>query len=214
MSTTTLSPSRRTALSALLAIGSAAALQGCFPAVATGVGIGAVMIADRRTSGTFVEDEGIEWRTANRIRERFGDSVHVNVTSYNRNVLLTGEAPNEQVRAELEQIARGVTNVRAVINEVRVAGISSLSARSNDALITSKVKARFVDAKTFGAHHVKVVTEAGTVFLMGLVTRREADLATEVARTTAGVSKVVRVFEYISEDEARRLDARIGTSGK
>lgn len=214
MSTTTLSPSRRTALSALLAIGSAAALQGCFPAVATGVGVGAVMIADRRTSGTFVEDEGIEWRTANRIRERFGDSVHVNVTSYNRNVLLTGEAPNEQVRAELEQIARGVTNVRAVINEVRVAGISPLSARSNDALITSKVKARFVDAKTFGAHHVKVVTEAGTVFLMGLVTRREADLATEVARTTAGVGKVVRVFEYISEEEARRLDARIGTSGK
>jgi len=214
MSTTPLSSSRRTALSALLAIGSAAALQGCFPAVATGVGVGAVMIADRRTSGAYVEDEGIEWRTANRIRERFGDSVHVNVTSYNRNVLLTGEAPNEQARAELEQIARGVTNVRAVINEVRVAGISSLSARSNDALITSKVKARFVDAKTFGAHHVKVVTEAGTVFLMGLVTRREADLATEVARTTAGVSKVVRVFEYISEEEARRLDARIGTSGK
>ena len=214
MTTRTPSISRRNTLLALAALGSAATLQGCFPVVATGVGAGAAMIADRRTSGAYVEDEGIEWRTANRIRERFGDAVHVNVTSYNRNVLLTGEAPNEQVRVEIERIATGVANVRAVINEVRVAGISPLSARANDAVTTSKVKARFVDAQTFGAHHVKVVTEANTVFLMGLVTRREADLATEVTRTTAGVSKVVRVFEYISDDEARRLDARIGTSGK
>lgn len=214
MTTRTPSISRRNTLLALAALGSAATLQGCFPVVATGVGVGAAMIADRRTSGAYVEDEGIEWRTGNRIRERFGDAVHVNVTSYNRNVLLTGEAPNEQVRVEIERIAAGVTNVRAVINEVRVAGISPLSARANDAVTTSKVKARFVDAQTFGPHHVKVVTEANTVFLMGLVTRREADLATEVARTTAGVSKVVRVFEYISDDEARRLDARIGTSGK
>lgn len=214
MTNKTVSISRRGALLTLATLGSAAALQGCFPLVATGVGAGAAMIADRRTSGAYVEDEGIEWRTANRIRERFGDAVHVNVTSYNRNVLLTGEAPNEQVRGEIERIATGVANVRAIINEVRVAGISPLSARANDAVTTSKVKARFVDAQTFGAHHVKVVTEANTVFLMGLVTRREADLATEVARTTAGVSKVVRVFEYISDDEARRLDARIGTSGK
>jgi osmotically-inducible protein OsmY len=201
---------RRRALLALVAFGTLPALQGCFPVVATGVGAGAAMIADRRTSGAYVEDEGIEWRAASRIRERFGDAVHVNVTSYNRNVLLTGEAPNEAVRSELELIAKGVPNVRAVINEVIVAGIAPLSARANDAVTTSKVKARFVDAQSFGAHHVKVVTEANTVFLMGLVTRREADLATEVARTTAGVAKVVRVFEYISEDDARRLDARIG----
>jgi osmotically-inducible protein OsmY len=200
---------RRQTLLALAAIAGTPLLQGCFPAVVTGVGAGAAMIADRRTSGAYLEDEGIEWRTRSRIRERFGDAVNVSVTSYNRIVLLTGEAPNEQVRGEVEQLAAQVVNVRTVVNEVRVAGISPLSARANDAMITSQVKARFVDAQTFGAHHVKVVTEANTVFLMGLVSRREADAATEVARTTAGVAKVVRVFEYISEDDALRLDGRI-----
>ncbi len=206
------STGRRKALLGLLAAGLVPTLQGCFPVAVTGVAAGAAMIADRRTSGAYVEDEGIEWRTRNRLRERLGDSVNVSVTSYNRNVLLTGEAPNEVTRAEIERVANTVENVRAVINEVQIGGISPLSARANDAMITSKVKARFVDDQTFGAHHVKVVTEAGTVFLMGLVTRREADAATEVARTTAGVRKVVRVFEYISDDEARRLDARIGNS--
>ncbi|WP_408003499.1 BON domain-containing protein [Pseudothauera nasutitermitis] len=203
---------RRKTLLTLLALGATPALQGCFPVVATGVAAGAAMVADRRTSGSYVEDEGIEWRTRSRIRERFGDSVNISVTSYNRNVLLTGEVPNEQVRTEAEQIATAVANVRAVMNETRVAGISTLSARANDTMITSKVKARFVDDNSFGTHHVKVVTEAGTVFLMGLVTRAEADAATEVARTTAGVQKVVRVFEYISAEEAKRLDARVGES--
>ncbi|THF61202.1 BON domain-containing protein [Pseudothauera rhizosphaerae] len=203
---------RRKALLALAALGAVPALQGCFPVVATGAGVGAAMFADRRTSGSYVEDEGIEWRTRNRIKERFGDAVNVSITSYNRNVLLTGEVPDEPTRAEIETIAKGVTNVRAVINETQVAGISPLSARATDAVTTSQVKARFVDTQTFGAHHVKVVTEAGTVFLMGLVTRAEADAATEVARTTNGVRKVVRVFEYISDDEARRLDARVGQS--
>lgn len=200
---------RRTLLLGLAAAATLPALQGCFPLVATGAGIGAAMVADRRTSGAFVEDEGIEWRAARALRERFGDGIHVNVTSFNRNLLLTGEAPNEAIRTEIEQVAARVDNVRGIINEVQVAGINSLTSRGNDTLITSKVKARFVDAQTFGAHHVKVVTEAGTVFLLGLVTRREADAATEVARTTAGVRKVVRVFDYISEEEARRLDTRI-----
>jgi osmotically-inducible protein OsmY len=200
---------RRTLLLGLAAAATLPALQGCFPLVATGAGVGAAMVADRRTSGAFVEDEGIEWRAARALRERFGDGIHVNVTSFNRNVLLTGEAPNEAIRTEIEQVAARVDNVRGIINEVQVAGINSLTSRGNDTLITSKVKARFVDAQTFGAHHVKVVTEAGTVFLLGIVTRREADAATEVARTTAGVRKVVRVFDYISEEEARRLDTRI-----
>lgn len=195
----------------LLAIGAASSLpllQGCFPLVAGGVGAGAAMIGDRRTSGAYVEDEGIEWRAASALRDRLGDAVHINVTSYNRMVLLTGEAPTEAHRAEAERVATGIANVKGIVNEIQVAGISSLTSRGNDSIITSKVKARFVDAAQFAAHHVKVVTEAGIVYLMGIVTRREADAATEVARLTDGVRKVVRVFEYITDQQARELEGR------
>jgi len=184
------------------------ALQGCVTAVATGVGAGALMIVDRRSAGTYVEDEGIEWKTASRIGEKFGSSTHVNATSYNRRVLLTGEAPDAQTKNEVEKIASGVPNVHALTNEIQIGGASTYAARSNDAYLTSKVKARFVETDKFSAAHVKVVTEAGTVFLMGLVTRKEADDATDIARTTGGVQKVVRVFEYIGEDQARQLDNR------
>lgn len=192
----------------LLGMGIAALplLQGCFPVVATGVGAGAAMVSDRRTSGTYVEDEGIEWKVGARIRERLGDMAHVNVTSYNRNVLLTGEAPSESMRDQLNEIVASVENVRGVINEVAVGHNSTLTARANDTLITSNVKARFVDAQRFSAHNIKVVTEANVVFLLGLVTRGEADAAAEIARTSKGVRKVVRVFEYISEEEAARRD--------
>ncbi|MBW7859800.1 MAG: BON domain-containing protein [Rhodocyclaceae bacterium] len=200
------SEKRRAFLVGLCTLVTLPALQGCFPLVAGGAAGAAIMIADRRTSGAFVEDEGIEWRTRNRLNERFGSSVNISVTSYNRNVLLTGQVPDEATRAEAGRIATAVDNVNGIINELEIAGISSLTARSNDTLVTSRVKARFVDAQTFGAHHVKVVTENGTVFLLGIVTRREADAATEVARTTAGVQKVVRVFEYISDEDAARLD--------
>ena len=185
-------------------------LQGCFPVVATGVGAGAALVSDRRTSGTYVEDEGIEWKVSSRIRERFGNSAHINVTSYNRNVLLTGEAPNDTVRGELDGIVAGVEHVRGVINEVVVGPNSALTARGNDTLITSNVKARMIDAGTVSAHNIKVVTEANVVFLLGIVTRSEADAAAEVARTSQGVRKVVRVFEYISDEEARRLDNPTG----
>lgn len=206
-------PLRRTRRALLLGLGAAAALpllQGCFPVVATGVGAGAAMVSDRRTSGTYVEDEAIEWKVSARIRERFGDTVHVNVTSYNRNVLLTGEAPSEAVRAQFDAIVAGVEHVRGVINEVAIGANSSLTARGNDTLITSNVKARMIDAGTVSAHNIKVVTEANVVFLLGLVTRAEGDAAAEVARTSQGVRKVVRVFEYISDDEARRLDNPTG----
>lgn len=183
-------------------------LFGCVPVAAVGVTAGALMIVDRRPTDTYLTDEAIEIRAANRINERFGERVHVNVTSFNRMALLTGEAPDEATRAEIEKIVAGVPNVRALTNEIQIAGVSSLSSRSNDAFITSKVKARFVDARRFNAAHVKVITEAGIVYLLGLVTQREADAAVEVARTTAGVRKVVRVFEIISEEEARRLDAQ------
>lgn len=208
MNTKQQNTTRRTFLTGLCALAILPTLQGCFPLVAGGAAGAAIMFADRRTSGSFIEDEGIEWRTRNHLEERFGSSVNLSVTSYNRNVLLTGQVPNEAARAEAGRIATGIDNVNGIINEIEVAGISSLTSRSNDTLITSRAKARFVDNQTFGAHHVKVVTENGTVFLMGIVTRREADAATEVARTTGGVQKVVRVFEYISDEEAARLDNR------
>ena len=183
-------------------------LQGCVPAVATGVGAGALMIVDRRNAETYLADEAIEIRAFNLISDKFGDKVHVNITSYNMKVLLTGEVPDAGSKARLESIVAGVTNVKGVINEVQVGGISSFSARSNDVYITSKVKARFIDANKFRANHVKVVTEAGMVYLLGLVTRQEADAAAEIARTTAGVKKVVRVFDYVELREAQRLDSR------
>ena len=203
---------RRTLLLGLACAATLPLLQGCFPIAATGAVAGAALFADRRTSGAYVEDEGIEWRTRSRLRERFGNSVNTSVVSYNRNVLITGQAPNEQTREEIGRIAAGVENVRGIINEVEVAGLSSLSSRSNDAMITSMVKARFVDDQRFAANHVKVVTEAGTVFLMGIVTRDEGDAATEVARTTQGVQKVVRVFEYVDPAEATHLDQRGGSN--
>ena len=190
------------------------ALQGCVPAVATGVGAGALMIVDRRNADTYLADEAIEIRSFNRINEKFGDKVHINVTSYNLKVLLTGEVPDEGIKAELEKAVAGIANVKGVVNEAQVGAVSGFQARSNDTYITSKVKARFIDANKFQANHVKVVTEAGTVFLLGLVTRKEADEAAEIARTTAGVKKVVRVFEYVEIREAQRLDNRPAEEAK
>ncbi len=181
-------------------------LSGCIGAAAVGVGAGALIFADRRATETVMTDEGIEIRAANRIREKFGDRVHVNVTSYNRTVLLTGEVPDAAARAEIEKLLASVANVKAISNELAIGAISTLSNRSNDVYITSKVKARFIDAGTISPVNVKVVTENGVVYLMGQVTQRESNAAVDVARTTAGVQKVVRVFEIISDAEARRLD--------
>jgi osmotically-inducible protein OsmY len=174
-------------------------LQGCAPLVIGGAAAGGAMVAnDRRTVGAITEDQGIELRTSSRIKERYGRAAHVNVTSYNRRVLLTGEVPDAAAKAEVERIARGVENVVRVDNETIVAGVTSYTARSNDTLITSKVKGRFLDANRFNPLHVKVVTENGVVYLMGLVGKKEAADATEIARTTSGVQKVVRLFEYIN----------------
>jgi osmotically-inducible protein OsmY len=181
-------------------------LAGCFPAAVIGVSAGALMISDRRISETYMADEAIEIRAANRIGEMFGSATHVNVTSYNRTVLLSGEVLSQDAKAQIEKIVSGVPNVKSISNELIVAQASSLSGRSNDAFITSKVKARFVDYHTFSPNHVKVVTEWGTVFLLGLVTQAEADAAVDIARTTGGVQKVVRLFDIISPEEANRLD--------
>jgi osmotically-inducible protein OsmY len=183
-------------LTALLGMG-AAQLSGCVPVVAVGAGTGVLMAEDRRTSGIYIEDESIELKAGSRIRESFGSEVHVNVTSFNRRVLLTGEVPNDEVRTKVKNIVAAVPNVREVINETIIGGVSSFSARSNDTYLTARVKMRLFDDKRFNANHVKVVTEAGTVFLMGLVKREEGDAAAEVAARTKGVTKVVKVFEYM-----------------
>lgn len=180
----------------------AAMLQGCFPAV-VGVGAGAVMSAqDRRSTGTQVDDEGIELKISNRISDRYGDKVHVDVTSFNRAVLLTGEAPEEQIKADIEKIALAVPNVRGVTNEIQIAGVPSVPARANDGYLTSKVKGRFLEAGRFNPIYVKVVSEAGVVYLLGIVTEQEAADAVEIARTTSGVLKVVKIFEYCKPTDA------------
>ena len=183
-------------LMAVLALAAVPVLYGCAAAVVGGAAAGGYLVGeDRRSAALLVEDQDIEFRTNNRIKDKYPDA-HVNVTSFNRQVLLTGEAPTAEASAEIERIAREVPTVRGIFNELQVKPVSALSARANDSYITSKVKARFVDARRFNPIHVKVVTEAGTVYLMGLVKTQEADSATEVARTTSGVRRVVRVFEY------------------
>ena len=183
-------------LTALLGL-AAVNLTGCVPVVAVGVGAGVMMADDRRTAGTYVMDEEIELKAASRIREAYKEGVHVNVTSFNRRVLLTGEVVDAAARARVEQIVREVPNVREVYNEIIQAGVSTIMARSNDAYITTKIKARYLDDRRFGFNHVKVVTEAATVFLMGMVKHEEGNAAAEVAAKTSGVGKVVKVFEYM-----------------
>jgi osmotically-inducible protein OsmY len=178
----------------------AAALNGCVP-VAIGVGVAATatVATDRRTTGTQVDDEVIEDRASLAIHEKFkGDAFHVNVTSYNGIVLLTGEVPAEQAKTDIEQLVRSNPKVRAIQDELVVGPVTDLGSRSNDTLITSKVKARFVDQNKFQINHVKVVTERGVVYLMGIVTRDEGNAAAQIASTTEGVQRVVKVFEYIA----------------
>jgi len=181
------------------------ALSACAPIIMGGAVMGSLMATDRRTTGTQIEDEGIELHASARIRENLGDRVHVSVTSYNRQVLLTGEVPNAQDKQLVEQVVSRVENVRAIVNELAVLGHSTLTQRSSDALVTGKVKAALIDAKDLYANAFKVVTERGTTYLMGRVTQREANRATDIARATGGVQKVVRVLEIISEEELQNL---------
>jgi osmotically-inducible protein OsmY len=197
-----------TRLSFGLCLGGAllAPLSGCVPLVLGGAVAGTALVAsDRRTSGTQLEDEGIELRAANRIRTALGERGHINVYSYGRQVLLVGEVANEQDKAQVEQIAARVENVTSVVNELAVMGNSTLTQRSSDVLVSGRVRAVLIDTPDLFASAFKIVTERGTVYLMGRVTQREADRATAVVRTTTGVQKVVRIFEIISEAELARL---------
>ena len=199
---------QRVALMALAAAAVVGSLSACVPLVVGGAVVGTLVVIDRRTSGTQLEDEGIEFRASNRIKEVIGDKGHVNVTSYNRQVLLTGEVPTAKDRELVEKAVAGVDNVRSVVNELAVMPNSTLTQRSNDTLITGKVKASFVDAKDISLNAFKIVTERNTVFLMGRVTPREVSCVPVMGRGVGGVEKVVRVFEIISEDELARYQAK------
>lgn len=182
------------------------ALSACAPLLIGGAAVGsALVVTDRRTTGTQVDDQSIELKAVSRISEAVGDRGHVSATSYNRIVLLTGEVADDATRTKVEQQVARIENVKSVVNELAVMGSSSLTARSSDTLLTSKVKATLVDAKDVQANAIKVVTERGIVYLMGRVTEREAARAAELTRSVSGVQKVVRVFEVISEQELANI---------
>ena len=168
----------------------------CVPVVVGGAAAGGAMAADRRTTGIYVEDEDIELKAAHKIAIALGESAHVNITSYNRNVLLTGEVPTEAAKAKADALVKEITNTRTITNELIVATKSTLSSRSNDTYLTSIVKTQFVTENRFQANYVKVITENSVVYLMGIVNQTEADAAVDIARNTNGVTKVVKVFEY------------------
>ena len=193
---------QKTLLATLLG---ASLLSGCAPLVVGGAVVTGMVAVDRRTSGTQLEDQAIELKVAAAVSKDLGDRVNLNVTSYNRRVLLTGEVRNEADRSRATLLAQSQENVREVINDLAIGPPSSLSQRTKDSVTTGQVKAAFVDAKDLQASAVKVVTERGIVYLMGRVTTREAQRATDIARGIRGVVKVVRVFEDISEEELKRL---------
>lgn len=198
----------RSILLALTLATGPAGLAGCAPLLLGGAMVGGSMVViDRRTTGTQVEDQAIEFKGVARASE-VSAAGHVNVTSYNRMVLISGEVPSETDRKAVEQVVGRIENVRSVVNELGVLGNSSLSVRSSDSVLSGKVKASFIDAKDLQAQAIKVVSERGTVYLMGLVTEREAGRAAEIARAVPGVQKVVRVFEVISEAELAALQPR------
>jgi osmotically-inducible protein OsmY len=180
-------------------------LQGCVAVVAGGMVAGAVATTDRRTLGAQTEDKAIAVKAETRLPQIVGDAGHVNINSYNRKVLLTGEVRDEAMKRAVENEVRGIANVDNVINELEIAGPSSYTSRSSDTVITGKVKISLADKKTVSANSFKVVTERGNVYLMGMVTQREGNIAADVAKGVSGVMRVTKMFEYISEEDLRAL---------
>ena len=192
---------KATGLVMLMSLG----LSACAPVMLAGFAGTALVASDRRTSGAQLEDETIELRGSARIRDALGERAHVNITSYNRQVLLSGEVATERDKQIVEGLLEKLENVKSVVNELSIMQPASLSSRSNDLLLSAKVKASLVDSRDLFANAFKVVTERGTVYVMGRVTQREATSATNVIRNVNGVNKVVRLFDIISEEELRNL---------
>jgi osmotically-inducible protein OsmY len=198
----------RTLAATAAAVAAVTALGGCAPLIVGGaMAGGALMVIDRRTSGTQVEDQAIELKAASRVRD-LATLGHVNITSYNRMLLVTGEVPTEDDKRRVEEALLRVEQVRSVLNELEVTGNSSITSRSNDSLLSTKVKATFVDTKDLQAPAIKVITERGIVYLMGTVTEREATRSADVAASVPGVKKVVRAFEVITESELAGIQSR------
>ena len=195
----------RTALVGALTLATLASMQGCIALLGVGAVAGGMSLNDRRTGGTQIEDQSIELKSGGRLREAIGEKGHINVTSYNRVALLTGEVPSDAEKAGAEKAIAGIEGVTNVVNELEVGANSTLSTRSSDTVITTRVKSALIDAKDVQASAIKVVTERGNVYLMGRVTEREATRASEVARAQASVMKVVRVFEILSEEQLGNL---------
>jgi osmotically-inducible protein OsmY len=198
-------PFMRALAKAILGAALLTSLSGCVEMIVGGAMMGAVATADRRTLGAQTEDKAITVKAELRVPKIAGPDAHVNIASFNRKLLLTGEVRDEAAKAAVEREVRTIEGVQSVDNELEIAGPSSYTARSSDALITTKVKASLVDMKTISATSFKVVTERGTVYLMGRVTQREGQVAADVARGVSGVQKVVKIFEYLTEDELRVL---------
>ncbi len=195
---------RRFLLGGVSVMAIVAALSGCAAAIVGGAVAGGMVATDRRTAAAQLEDENIELRAVNNLSATFGERAHLNVTSYNAVVLLTGEVPTDQDKLLAEQIVSRVANVRSIVNDLAVMPNTTMTQRSSDSLITGQVKASMVDTTDLFANSFKVVTERGVVYLMGRVTQREADRATEIARSVSGVKRVVRVLEIVSEAELQK----------
>ena len=201
-------PKLKLALATAALLAALPVLQGCVPAIVAGATVGVISAHDRRSTGTQTDDETIEWKAKLRIPDQYKSLSNVNFTSYNRRLLITGETPNAEAKAAIEAEARKVDGVREVYNELGIGPASPLGSRSNDSFITSKLKARLVDSNQISANHIKVVTERGIAYLMGIVNEREAKVAVAVARTTAGVVKVVNIMEVLDESETQRIDSQ------
>ena len=198
---------RRAGLALVLLGSTLGTLTACFPLAVGGAVMGGMVAADRRTAGSVLEDEGIELRSASRIREAIGDRGHINVTSYNRQVLLTGEVASAQDKQLAEQIVAGVDNVRNIVNELAILGNSTLQQRSSDSVVTGRVIGGLLDANDLSTKAFKITTERGVTYVMGRVTAREAKRATEIISGTTGVQRVVRILETISEEDLARMQA-------
>ncbi|WP_373989699.1 BON domain-containing protein [Duganella sp. BuS-21] len=190
-----------------------ASLSGCVALVAGGAISGTLAASDRRTFGAQTEDRAIEVKSAIKVNNVGGDAAHVNINSFNRRALVTGEVRDEAMKAAIEREIRGVEGVIDVINELEIAGPASYTSRSSDTIITTKVKASLVDAKDISANSYQVVTERGVVYLQGRVTQREGQIGADIARGVSGVTKVVKVFEYISEDEWKSYQSKPANTG-